>query len=81
MKKLWLVAFTGLVLGGCTLPSWRQDAATDVQLQPTVNIEEKGQDPALVETPAISSDNEVDDLEKDIDNTEILDEDFADLEQ
>ena len=79
MKNLLVIALASMLMGGCTLANWQQEAATDQQVQQTVKVEQDS-DPALDQTPALSEDNQVEDLEKDINDTQILEEDFSDLE-
>ncbi len=81
MKKLFLILVAGIILGGCTLASWREEAASDEQSQAAPSATTTGQaDTDLAKTPSLTSDNQVGDLETDINNTEVLNEDFADLD-
>lgn len=78
-QKLFAIIFASLLLGGCSLNLPSEKAATDT----------KSSQPELLGTPSpadaqdksepLSQDTEIDSLQKDIDSTIIIEEDFSDL--
>ena len=59
-----------MVLGGCNLTDgWQKEAAKDEQAPQTA-----------LSMPQADDDNSLEGIEKDLTETEILDEDFSDLE-
>ncbi|MFH1244153.1 MAG: hypothetical protein V1487_01055 [bacterium] len=82
INKILLVGMAGVVLGGCNLVTLTgKEAATDEQPKIEVAASVAPQTDAELETiPSPATDNDVESLEKDINDTQILDEDFSDLE-
>jgi PBP1b-binding outer membrane lipoprotein LpoB len=82
LKKLAIIAFSAVLLGGCTLldnvlkPG---DAAKDAKSD-TVAPPSPTPDSSLESMPSTSASDDVTSLETDIGATTILDENFSDLE-
>lgn len=83
IKKIAILAFSSILLGGCTLldvfkPS---DAAKDTKKEvvATSTPAPASPDPNLEAMPSPKAANDVSSLETDINSTVILDEDFSDL--
>lgn len=76
--KIAIVILCSLFLGGCTLTDYFQptQSASDQQPAESTQLE----DQALATMPQISTDDDLDSLEADLNSTVILEEDFSDLE-
>jgi hypothetical protein len=86
-RKLSLLLGASLLLGGCTLGSLTSkpgDAATDAIATTTpspvaVASASPVADPELDKMPATSQSTDIDSIESDLNNTNILNEDFSDI--
>lgn len=85
-KKLAILTLSAILLGGCTLSSALKTstAMTDSKLSsptptPTPRALEDS-DPVLSSVPPVSTSSDDKSLETDIGNTQILDEDFSNLD-
>jgi hypothetical protein len=83
LKKLALTAALAVLLGGCslTLPGLGNQAASDMATPaPSGSITvETATDPSLEAVPSPGMGTDTASLEKDLEDTQILDEDFSDL--
>lgn len=83
MQKLWIVLAAGVFLGGCSVAdlSKQKEAASDEQaVVATPSSTPATIDSELSSVPSPETSNEVESLEKDIEGTQIFEEDFSDLE-
>lgn len=87
-RKLSMLLGASLLLGGCTLGSLTSkpgDAATDAIATTTptpvaaVASASPVADPELDKMPATSQSTDIDSIESDLNNTNILNEDFSDI--
>lgn len=86
MNKLFIVALSSLILGGCTLADQltaNHEAAMDQNSPaptPAVSVvASPSPDPELMAEPSPGSGTDTTSIETDLNNTKILDEDFSDL--
>lgn len=85
IKKIAIIATSAILLGGCTLGDMLKtnNAASDVKsdspIVTSTPTPTTSPDVSLEAIPSTSNSTEVTSLEKDINNTKILDEDFSDL--
>lgn len=82
-KKLLLVLLASVFLGGCSLnlrALMGEEAATDTQEEASPDAENVPADSALQAIPSPGTGTDTASLERDLDATVILDEDFSDLE-
>ncbi|MEI8232129.1 MAG: hypothetical protein WCG44_00115 [bacterium] len=83
IKKIAIIAVSALLLGGCTLTDVfkTSDAAKDQKpvVATSTPAPTTSADISLEAIPAPATATDVDSLEKDINNTKVLEEDFSDL--
>lgn len=82
VKKLAILAFSAVLLGGCTLTDTFKtgDAARDIKPEAVATSTPASPDTSLEAIPVTSTLSDDQSLETDIGNTKILDEDFSDLQ-
>ncbi|MEI6690230.1 MAG: hypothetical protein WCL07_00610 [bacterium] len=87
-KKIVIISLTSIILGGCSIVS-NKEAATDVSPTtspaptpaPTIINPAASPivDPELEKIPNTSASTEINSIESDLNNTNILPEDFSDI--
>ena len=88
LKKIAIITLSAFALGGCTVPSFftgsnaaidtQQNALTSPSPVPAATIT-TSPDAELQAMPSTSTSNDPKSLEKDINNTQILPEDFSNI--
>jgi PBP1b-binding outer membrane lipoprotein LpoB len=85
IKKIAVIAISAILLGGCTLGDMLKtnEAASDMKpgapIATSTPAPTTSPDVSLEAIPSTSTSTDITSLEKDINNTKILDEDFSDL--